>query len=119
MRSVAENLTIALGLINENGLGRGLLYNRETGCYCSLGAIHAARTGLRGFSVAVDEDRRLGTKLAYQNSPEAEAVRLSMLAMDLLPDADGDFADLYRVNDSVPNPQTVIEAFERAIENAA
>ncbi|GAA5081417.1 MULTISPECIES: DUF6197 family protein [Nocardia] len=119
MRPVAENLTIALGLINKAGLGRGVLYNHESGCYCSLGAIHAARTGLRGFAVAIDEDRKFGTKRAYQNSPEADAVRLSMLRLGLLPDADGDFSDVYRVNDSAPNPDVVIEAFEQAIENLA
>lgn len=46
--STVQNLRIALGLLQETGVGQLSTYCQATDQYCSLGAVAAARTGLRG-----------------------------------------------------------------------
>lgn len=119
MRTVAENLKIALDLLQTHGLGQSALYDPYTGCYCSVGAIYAARTGKRGMAViSYDEIRH--EQRAFTDTPESDAVRQAMAEAGLLiePFDNSSHIDVYLTNDSVAEPTSIYTAFTRAIEHA-
>ncbi|WP_063042232.1 DUF6197 family protein [Nocardia grenadensis] len=114
--SIKANLTTALELVNA-GWAKGNVY--DSGCYCLLGAIAAARTGLRGREFQ-DWHYHYHTDSAYNVTPEVELVA-EVAATEFPGRGDGEYlADqVYRFNDNPDTQQAdVVRVLAKAIEAA-
>ncbi|MFE7797013.1 hypothetical protein [Nocardia sp. NPDC057440] len=121
MNKTRENLAIALDLINTEGWTIAELWDRDSGGYCLLGAIYAARTGARRF------DPKEVEVAAYQDSSEVEAVAVALRDEGHVDEEqlnefreDGELhALVYTFNDMTGRQkEEVIDVLSRAIEAA-
>ncbi|MFE7797011.1 hypothetical protein [Nocardia sp. NPDC057440] len=119
MNKTRENLAIALDLIKTEGWAVANLQDKESGGYCLLGAIYAARTGKR--------DLENFTEDGYQDSPEVDAVAVVLRNIGQVNEdrlnrfrEDGElYALVYGFNDMTGRRiEEVIDVLSKAIEAA-